>query len=135
MEVTVQIEGNGDTDALRMLWDWLIVEPDLQGYLNLAQAPPRDGQMGAVTESLSVILGQGGAVAAGFTAFSTVLIAWIRRQTGSVTVKVTRSDGSGFEYTASNTDRMSESEVTALTATLTGMLAPAQLEQPNRDEQ
>ena len=34
------------------------------------------------------------------TAFASVLVAWIRRRAGSVTVKVTRPGGATFELTA-----------------------------------
>jgi hypothetical protein len=118
VDVTVEVEGDRPADELRSLRAWLIAEQGLRGRVRLAESPPAPGTLGGVVEALTVALGPGGVA----TAMATVLITWIRRRTGKVSVKVTRADGASFEFSAPQINAMSSAEVRAVTAELSRAL-------------
>jgi hypothetical protein len=81
---------------LRSLHSWLVKEPELKGRVRLAPGVPAPDRLGPGMDTLLIALGPGGVA----TAVASVAIAWIRRQTGSQTVRITRPDGSAVEVTA-----------------------------------
>jgi len=82
--------------------------------------------MGSVAEVLMVAVGQAG-VAGVATAVASVLISWIRRRSGNVSVNVTRPDGAEVTLTAEHVRGLTTEEVrsvvTQLEATLDGTCA------------
>lgn len=58
MELEMGVEGE-DLDELR---DWLRQEPELRGRVSAVETPPKPGELGVVTDLLSVALGSGGAI-------------------------------------------------------------------------
>jgi hypothetical protein len=52
----------GDIAELESLGDWLRGERELTGRVRLASAAPRSGELGAVSETLLVAVGSGGAI-------------------------------------------------------------------------
>lgn len=56
------------------------------------------GTLGSALETLAVALGPGGVA----TVTASVLIAWLRRRTSDVTLKVSRPDGASYEFSATN---------------------------------
>jgi hypothetical protein len=64
--------------------------------------------------ALVVALGQGGAV----TALATVLVAWLRRRVGNVSVKVTRPDKTVLEVNAENLRGLTADQVMVLVTEL-----------------
>ncbi|MFF2073274.1 hypothetical protein ACFVXG_00785 [Kitasatospora sp. NPDC058162] len=110
----IRIDGTGSTDELRSLRQWLIEEDRLRGRVQLAEAPPEPGTLGSVLDTLTVALGPGGVA----TAVASVLISWIRRQRGNVSVKVTRPDGTVAELSATHVSALEAPEVRQLAAEL-----------------
>lgn len=83
-------------ESTRALADWLDADDELRGNVRREPAPVPEGALGAEIAQLVVSLGSSGAV----TAMASVIIAWLRRRTGSVSVHLTRPDGSAVELTA-----------------------------------
>ncbi|WP_203825092.1 effector-associated constant component EACC1 [Actinoplanes palleronii] len=77
---------------------------------------PKTGELGLLTEILTVVIGPEGAVTATVSATASALISWIRRRTGNCTVKITRADGSSYEITATNIRLRNADEIRALVA-------------------
>ena len=86
----------GNSDDATDLYAWLGWDSELRGRVRLAPPAVPEGALGADLTQLLVTLESGGMA----TAFASVLVAWIRRRAGSVTVKVTHPDGTQFELTA-----------------------------------
>jgi hypothetical protein len=83
-------------ESATALADWLDADDELRGHVRREAAPVPEGALGAEIAQLVVSLGSSGAV----TAMASVIIAWLRRRTGSVSVHLTRPDGSAVELTA-----------------------------------
>jgi hypothetical protein len=98
VDVLIEVEARRPADEVRSLRQWLLDENALRGRVRLVEPPVTPGTLGSVVETLAVALGPGGVA----TAAASVLIAWIRRRTGDVTLKVTQPDGSSFELSATN---------------------------------
>ena len=92
---TAGADAAGD-DSAAALAAWLEDDDELRGHVRREAAPVPTGALGAEVAQLVVSLGSSGAV----TAMASVLIAWLRRRTGSVSVHMTRPDGSAVELTA-----------------------------------
>jgi len=71
-----------------------------------------------VPDVLMVALGQGGVA----TALVSVLIAWIRRQTGTASVTAKRSDGAEFTLSADHVRGLTVEEIRALVSELSTAL-------------
>lgn len=123
MQVRLAVVGDGTTVAMRSLEAWLTGHEDLRGRVRPVMMASRPGAMGSVPEVLMVAV-QGGMA----TAVASVLISWIRRQAGKVSVSATRSDGTKItldaEYVRGVTPEEVGGLVTQLAATLDGTGAP-----------
>jgi hypothetical protein len=107
--------GSADAD-IADLAAWLEAEDELRGRVRREPAAVPDGALGATIAQLALSLGSGGAV----TAMASVLIAWLRRRTGSVSVILTRPDGSRVELSA---DRVRALDAAALQAQVDQVVA------------
>lgn len=97
-DLRITVAGQGAVAELRSLRAWLTSESALRGRVRLIQGQAAPDALGSLPEALVVALGPGGVA----TAAATVLIAWIRRRTGDVSVRVSRSDGAETEVTATH---------------------------------
>jgi two-component sensor histidine kinase len=79
MELVISIDTGQREPEARSLWDWLVAEPALRGQVRAVEKP----------DMLTVTLGPDDVAAA----VANVLIAWLRRRVGDVTVTITRPDG------------------------------------------
>jgi hypothetical protein len=79
MELVISMDTGQREPEARSLWDWLVAEPALRGHVHVAEKP----------DSLTVTLGQDDVA----PAVANVLVAWLRRRIGDVTVTITRPDG------------------------------------------
>jgi Effector Associated Constant Component 1 len=113
VNVTVTAAGSRDSDELRSLRQWLVAEEELRGQVRLA-APDEPGSLGAVTDTLIVVLGQSGAAGV----FAATLIAWIRHRTSDVRYKLTRPDGTVMEIAARRIHGLNAEGIQALTGEL-----------------
>jgi hypothetical protein len=97
MEARLSLTGADDVhDELGSLRRWLSDEEEFRGRVRVEQASPMPGQMGGLTEALTVALGSGGALAI----LANSVSVWLRQRRSSLTVKIVNSDGSSQEYTA-----------------------------------
>ena len=108
LAVTVDAEGPGA--EVRSLQEWLVAEPGLRGRVRLVQPAPQAGTLGGAVEALTVAVGQGGAV----TALVSVLVVWIRRRVGDVSVTLTRPDGTSISVDATHVRGLDSSGVAEL---------------------
>lgn len=121
VEIDVCISGEDAAGELRSMLSWFSGEEELRGQARLAVAPPRSGQMGAGIESLVIALAPGGLV----TAFATVLIAWIRSRSGSISVELSRPDGAKLRFDAKNVKALPRERVDELAQQIAGLVAAA----------
>ena len=88
--------GAGGGESATALADWLEADDELRGHVRREAAPVPEGALGTELAQVVVSLGSSGAV----TAMASVIIAGLRRRTGSVSVHLTRPDGSSVKLTA-----------------------------------
>ncbi|MYS44987.1 hypothetical protein GTY23_27930 [Streptomyces sp. SID5998] len=117
----VEVVGDKPADELRSLRDWLVAEEELRGRVRLESPPPEPGALGSVVEALTIALGPGGVA----TAAASVLISWLRRRTGDISLKATWPDGTSTELNVTNVKGLDVTEVQRMTAELSRSLAPA----------
>jgi hypothetical protein len=95
--VVVTVSGGGDDpaiddgqqiDPLRSLRSWLVGEDELRGRVRLMVAAPGPGELGALADTLQVMLAPGGAVAA----LAAAVVSWVRRQRTDLRVTLRRGD-------------------------------------------
>jgi hypothetical protein len=91
--LVVKLAADADTADLAA---WLEADDELRGHVRREPAAVPDGALGTTIAQLALSLGSGSAV----TAMASVVIAWLRRRTGSVAVRLTRPDGSTVELQA-----------------------------------
>jgi Effector Associated Constant Component 1 len=120
-EVRVQIWGDNAPDELRSLAGWLSADDDLRRQARLVAAAPPPGAMGAGLDHLAVALGPGGLAAA----FAAVLVAWIRSRSATVSIELTRPDGTTVRLEAKNVRGLPHDQVKDLTDQVAGLLARA----------
>jgi hypothetical protein len=80
--------GDNVTHELAWLYSWLQQDDEFRGRVKTVTADLKPGDMGGVTETLSVALGSGGAVAA----LGGTLNAWIAARRTKVNVEITNGD-------------------------------------------
>jgi hypothetical protein len=112
VDLAVTVEAREPGAAVRALREWLVAEPVLRGRVRLVQPAPQPGSLGGVVEALTVALGQGGAA----TALVSVLVAWIRRRVGDVSVTLTRPDGTSVKVDATHVRGLDSDGVADLVA-------------------
>ncbi|GGS89398.1 hypothetical protein ACFFV7_50310 [Nonomuraea spiralis] len=118
--MAVQLSLQSD-DTADMTWDlhtWLSDEPELRRNVRVVQHDPEPGALGPVVDGLQLALGSGGA----FATAATVIIAWLRAQRGSVTVKFTREGQSSLEVSATGVKNLDAAGMRELTEHLTRIL-------------
>jgi hypothetical protein len=96
-EARVEIVGAADVhDELASLSKWLGGESEFRGRVRMLRAQLTDGQMGGLTDALSIGLASGGAltVPAGWVSV------WLRQRRSTLTVEIGHKDGSSQEVTA-----------------------------------
>ncbi|MFI5774577.1 hypothetical protein ACIA74_40090 [Streptomyces sp. NPDC051658] len=118
--LVVEVVGDRSADELRSLRDWLVAEEELRGRVRLELPPPEPGALGSIVAALTVALGHGGVA----TAAASVLIAWLRRRTGDVSVKTTRPDGTSTEFSATHVSGLDATELQRITVELSRSLDP-----------
>ncbi|MFG2789625.1 hypothetical protein [Streptomyces sp. NPDC048419] len=94
--VALSVGGDGDRAGAADLAAWLDEEDALRGQVRKEAGPVPEGALGGELQQLLVSLGSGGVA----TALASVVIAWLRRRTGSVTVRLSRPDGGSVELRA-----------------------------------
>jgi hypothetical protein len=109
--------GSDDASDLHASLSW---DSELRGRVRLAPAAVPEGALGADLTQLLVTLESGGMA----TAFASVLVAWIRRRAGSVTVKITPPDGATFELKAERVRELKTEDLQKLVAQLATMARP-----------
>ena len=117
MDLAVTVDAAERGAEVRSLREWLVAEPGLR--VRLVPPAPRAGTLGGAVEVLAVAVGQGGAV----TALVSVLVAWLRRRVGDVSVTLTRPDGTSISVDAKHVRGMDTAEVADLVADITRSLA------------
>ncbi len=96
MDISVTVIAGNPGGEARELRRWLVAEEELRGHVRLAEPVPQPGSLGALTDTLMVGLGPGGAA----TVFAGALISWIRHRTADTQVVVKRPDGAQVEVSA-----------------------------------
>lgn len=111
MTIELTLDDENPSDRLRDLRAWLAEEPELRGGVRLREGAPEPGALGPVVDGLQLLLGSGGALATA----ATVIIAWLRAQRGSVTVKLSRDGKSSLEVSATGVKNLSAADTKELT--------------------
>lgn len=76
---------DGDVAELGSLYVWLQRDDELRGHVKAVTGSPKPGDMGGVTETLTVALGSGGAGAV----LTATLSAWLSTRRTKISVAVT----------------------------------------------
>ncbi|MGW2701484.1 effector-associated constant component EACC1 [Streptomyces sp. NPDC001340] len=105
--VTLSVSG-GATEAADLA-AWLDEEDVLRGRVRREVGPVPDGALGGELQQLVVGLTSGGVA----TAVASVIVAWLRRRTGSVTVRVSGRDGFEVEVRADQVRNMDAEQLRA----------------------
>ena len=113
MSLVVKLAADADVADLAA---WLDAEDELRGHVRREPAAVPDGALGATIAQLALSLGSGSAV----TAMASIVIAWLRRRTGSVSVRLTRPDGATVELQA---ERVHALDAAALQAQVNQVVA------------
>jgi Effector Associated Constant Component 1 len=116
--VTIVVDGTSD-DAIH-LDESLNWDRELRGWARLVPGATPEGTLGADLTQLLVTLESGGMAAA----FASVLVAWIKTRAGSVTVKVTRRDGTAIELKADRVRGLKPEDLQKQIAQLAAMSWP-----------
>jgi hypothetical protein len=90
----------------------------LSGPADLQQADPKPGEMGSLTDALVVAAGSGGAI----TAIAGALVSWLRHRTTDLTIKITRPDGSTFEFDGKRVRGVDSEQLNVIIEDLAGQL-------------
>jgi Effector Associated Constant Component 1 len=115
---------------LESLDSWLRGEPELAGRVRIAGAPPRPGQLGALSETLLVAVGSGGAITVVGAALAAALKAWLSQPRRSdVHIRIHRLDGTTVEIDA---ERVGTGAID-VAATLSELLDPGTSAMPVGD--
>jgi membrane-associated two-gene conflict system component 1 (EACC1) len=118
MQVRLTVAGDDAPAAMRSLEVWLAGHDELHGRVEPVGTAPQPGTMGSVADVLMVTVGPGGVA----TAVASVLISWIRRQRGKISVSARRPDGTEITLTADHVRGLTTEEVRALVTQLEATL-------------
>lgn len=99
-----------DNGAIGDLGTWLDAQDELRGHVRREPDDIPEGALGAGLGQIALTLASDGAAA---TAAASVIIAWLRRRTGSVSVRVSRPDGSLMELHAERVRALDQAELQA----------------------
>lgn len=116
--MVLTVGGDDAAQGVRSLDAWLVGEDRLRGRVRQVVRAPEPATMGLLPDVLVVALGQGGVA----TALISVLIAWIRRQTGTAFVTAKRPDGAEFTLSADHVRGLTVEEIRALVSELSTAL-------------
>jgi hypothetical protein len=116
--VTLSLTGGFD-DAAALDVE-LNSESDLRGHVRRIPVESPPGTLGGELPQLLVTLGSGGLA----TALASVIVVWLRQRTGSVSIRITRADGSGLELAAERVRKMDHDALRAQADQLFVMLWP-----------
>lgn len=98
MEARITVDGVDDVDgALSSLLQWLTAEDEFRGRLRLDRAPVQPGDMGVLSDALSVAISGEGAL----TVLAGSIAVWLRQRRSTIKVKIVNADGSVQEISAS----------------------------------
>ncbi|MGW6753148.1 effector-associated constant component EACC1 [Streptomyces sp. NPDC055006] len=105
--VTLSVSG-GATESTDLAV-WLDEEDALRGLVRREAGPVPEGALGGELQQLAVGLTSGGVA----TALASVVVAWLRRRTGSVTVRISGRDGFELEVRADQVRNMDAEQLRA----------------------
>lgn len=108
---------DGDAGDLAV---WLAAEDELRGHVRRVPEAVPSGALGAGLAQLAVSLASGGTA----TAVASMVIAWLRRRNGSVTVRVSRPDGGIIEVRADRVRELDAGTLRALVDQIATILWP-----------
>jgi hypothetical protein len=115
--VTLSVTGSlDDAAALGALLD---TDPELRGRARRVVAQVPEGVLSGGLPELVIALGSSGVA----TALASVLMVWLRQRSGSVSLHITRSDGTQFELTAERVRTLGSGELRAQVDQLTAQLS------------
>ena len=101
MEASIAISGADSPQQLESLHEWLSGEPNFAGRISRLAVPPRDSELGTLTDALVVAVGAGG----GLSVLASSLHAWLSQpRRANLIVKISGKDGA-VEVRAENVDR------------------------------
>lgn len=122
VEVQLTVSGDSPAAALRSLEGWLAGRDELRGRARALVTPPGPSEMGSAADALAVALGPGGVATGVATALASVLVSWIRRQRGKLSLTVKRSDGAEFTLSADHVRGLTTEQIPPLIGQLTTAL-------------
>ena len=93
VEISARVGIEPDESELRALRSWLLDERPRPGRVELVFPPAERGAMGALSETLQVALGTGGAA----TVLAGSLGAWLQTRREGVRLVLSRPDGTKLE--------------------------------------
>ncbi|GAA1578720.1 hypothetical protein GCM10009789_35350 [Kribbella sancticallisti] len=82
MEVQLTVSGADTVDQVASLFSWLTDEPGLRGRVRIVEPVRAEDDLGALSDTLMVLLGSGGVGAA----LASALRAWLQRRSVDVTI-------------------------------------------------
>jgi hypothetical protein len=89
MDVVITLPDSPDAHSdFASLLDWLRQEDELRGRVRQRQAPIEQGQMGSVSDILTVMVGSGGAV----TVLLGSIATWLKNRRSDVTIDLSLGD-------------------------------------------
>jgi hypothetical protein len=97
VDVSLQVDGDDSGEGLAELHEWLRQEPELRGHVTPVAAEPKPGELGTITDLLSVAVGGGGALTV-LTASLKSFFAQPRRSDVRITIRT--ADGRSMEIDA-----------------------------------
>lgn len=110
MQARLDLEADDAAAELRSLWGRLVAEEELRSRVLITEKDPEQGTMGAVIETIALVLAPSGL---GVVA-ARVLITWIRSRVGVVTLTVTTPDGKRYKLESTNVRNLDAAAIKAL---------------------
>jgi hypothetical protein len=116
IEVVISVDGIERSAALESLYDWLRRDPELGVAVRQRKQPPREGEMGSLTDALTVAVSTGGAL----TMLASVLRAWVLQPRRSHVRIRLETDRGGHQMVEIDADRARAEDVEGLLSVLKG---------------